>query len=265
MATAPAGIAWSITCTPHALPGAILLEVTGPSRAVIKIWRSGVTGGPTSVRNVTALDASGHYQIVDAEAPFGAPVVYTVEYQGNDVVNSTPIALDDPHPRNPVLLRSVIRPHVQWEFTRLVDQTNIEYRTRTTTYAVIGRPDPIPVADMRQMQSSTLIFYTETLDAADRLLELFKEGNTVLMRTPCRAKVRDMIFVPLDVRESHYKLGRLIEVEAQSVAWPHGETELPPPLEWTYDDLAKNHTAPSYGGLPPKRDEYLDLVGTPMP
>jgi hypothetical protein len=258
--------AWTVTVAQHsAMPGATIVTVTGTAGAAITVWRDTHIGARESVRNIHALDGSGHLQVTDPEAPFGVPITYTVETLGAHVAASVPITMPNPTGPDPVLLRSVVGPDTLWQWTRLVDQTGIEYRTRATTYPVIGRADPIAVGSARQLQSSVLLFYMPDIPAADRLLELFTDGTPILIRTPCHSKVRDMVFVALDVKESRFGGGRLIEADVQQVAWPHGETTAPAPINWTYQHLAVNVTANTYGKVPGTWATYRKLREEPRP
>jgi hypothetical protein len=259
--------AWSIRVSAHeSLPGATRIRVTGEPGAEVMLWRKDPDGEATSVRNVIKLDGSGYAAYIDAECPFGVPVEYTVESGGTDRVNSASITLHNPSGRAPVLLRAVLRPDVQWMWTALVDETGIQHKTRATTYSVIGEASPTLVGDKRQLPSSTLIFLCKDMTETERLIEMLRDGIPLLMRTPCHHVVRDRVFAALDVKEYRYKKGpqRLVEVEAQTLAWPQGETDLPTAATWTYSEVETNTTTDEYGDLAPLRLDYLDLLELPV-
>ena len=235
---------WTIAVRPHeALPGATRMRITGDPGLTVTVWRKDPDGLAVSVRNLMVLDASGYGAFVDAECPFGVPVVYSVEADGKERVNSSVVQLNNPIGPAPVLLRAVLRPDVMWQWTALVDEAGISHKTRATTYSIIGQASPQYVGDIRQLPNSTLIFLCDGMAETNRMIEMFKDGIPILMRTPCHHKVRDRVFAPLDIKESRYSdRYRLLEVETQTLAWPQGETDLPIAGVWTYGEVDTNVT-----------------------
>jgi hypothetical protein len=261
-------MAWSIFATPYmgSLPGAMHLAVTGDPGAVVSITRHD-RDGSHPVRNTdTPLTASGLGQFVDPEAPFYA-VTYTVRFGGVDRATSDPATVPG-MPGGFALLRSVLRPDVQWMPVTFIDEEGTEYPTSSTAFEVVGSHDLVVVGDVRRRRRGTFVFGPRTVAEADELVFLLRDGIPFLLRLcPHGGGVwRDTMFYALNVTETRfgYEGKRLVIVDYQSVDFVEGDTEVPPAGTWLYSDLAANTDATVYGAIPPVRRDYLDLVLHPL-
>jgi hypothetical protein len=259
-------MAWTVTASVFApLPGAVSLTLQGDPDADVIVWRNGPEGGREAVRNLMATGASGLVQHVDPEAPFGE-VSYSVESGGALVARSNTVTVPELEGQARSLLRVVLRPDVQWLPVIVAAQLDLAHASRSAVFPVIGRPDPVFSADVRQMLSGSLVFMVKGVEGADRLVGILRDGIPLLLRTPCRHLIRDMTFVALGVTEARVlgKSGwREVVVDFQQVAWPDGLTETPVASSWTYAGLLAAEA--SFATAAVSWPDYLDLVLRPVP
>lgn len=263
-------MAWSITAAVHSGPddlaGAVDLTVVGDPDAAIEVWRND-PNGEHPVRNIDPLPSSGAGQYIDVEAPLGVPVTYTVRQGGRVRARSNEVTAP-PLASGYALLRSVLRPYVQAVEVAFVDEVGTEWPTSSTAFAVVGSYDPVVVGDTRRRRRGTFVFAPASPGEASDLVYMLRDGIPFLLRLcPNGQRVqRDTLFYALNVTEARwgYSGRRELIVDFQSVDWVAGDTDVPEPGTWTYEDLRSQTSAPAYDYLPVQRDDYLALLLDPV-
>lgn len=256
-------MAWTLTAEAMpSPPGSVSLALTGPPTTAFTIQRNDVDG-PHPLRTPPKnTGPSGLVQFVDAEAPFRS-VTYSVVSGGVLVVTSNEVRVDDP-PGGGGLLRSVLRPAVQYQVVSVITETDIRYATSSVGFPVIGSTDPVVIADKRQNHTGRFQFGVMSLAECDSLMFMLSDGLPFLLRLCPGGQpfVRDTLFYALGVEELRFDRSgrRIVSVDYQSTPWVEGLGETGPGTTWLYSALKAQTEAPTYGHLPPIRATYLDLV-----
>jgi len=253
-------------------PGAVQVTVNVDAGATgtFDVVRVEETGDVVPIRSAPAITPGAVVEFVDVEASFHR-ATYALRRNGNSIASAS-IALP-PLSNRRALIRSVLRLGDEMDVT-LVDEVGMGYGTSSAVHAIIGSSDPIVISDVRRRRQGTYVLLTNTIAEADRLLELLKDGNPLLMRTcPDPAHpARDGYFYALHVGEARYgrRGHRIFDVDYQTVSAVKGELALPPPVSrWTYADLKAQTTAPTYGDLDSTTDgqprkDYFQLFLDPV-
>lgn len=256
-------MAWTISAAVNpSLPGAVQLTVTGPPSTAAHVVRLDGHREPQAVRNFRGTDPSGVSLWTDCEAPLGRAVTYAVVLgsSGASVAVSGEVTCPAPASGKAVL-RSVLRPSVQWMECEPADEAGVEWATSTTVHRVVGSDTPVVVGEVRQRRSGTMTFLAKSVREADELVSIMGDGTALLLRFPpcAQTQVRDLLFYALDVQEARYgrRGWRIVSVDYQATRFVDGDTVEPSPT-WTYADLAEAHA--TYGDLPIKYRDYLGLL-----
>jgi hypothetical protein len=219
------------------LPGSIRLAIVAePLEAASVIRRDGVREAHP-VRNV---ESTGLEEVIDCEAPLGRPVTYSIlDATGKVIATSSPVTCPAPADGR-ALLRSVLYPNVKWMWCRTIDNTGLEYRSSTQYYDIVGSDTPVIVSEMRQRPTGTLSLYAGSIEEADEIVELARDGTALLIRfPPCAGeKSRDMLFYALNITENRWGRGsgRVLNISYQSSVFVPGRT-LEPASTWTFESL----------------------------
>lgn len=236
--------AWTVNAAPYPdLPGSAQVTVTGPPLTSFALERSDPTSGrrvPVRVGS-PATDVGGVWYGVDPEAPIGQPATYTIITGNSDIVTSGPVTVPPP-PGGGALLRSVLRPWVDWMQVVVIAETDLNHDTSTTAIPIIGSPDLVVVGDVRRRRSGKFTFAFPNITETDKALTILRDGVPILIRfCPGGAtKARDCLFYAQQVTETRQanSTRRYLLVDYQSVDWVEGATETPPPRPVTYTSLA---------------------------
>lgn len=237
---------YSVTATVFpGLPGAVQLDVAGDPGGLgstARLVRVDGAEAAQPVRNFDGVPESGADTVVDCEAPLGRPVTYLLQdFRGATLASAGPITCP-PLPDGRGILRSVLRPQVQWMKVEPQDETGVEWGTSTTVHRIVGSDTPVVVGEVRQRRTGTMTFLCRSTGDADRLVALCGDGSLMLLRVdPCAsAQVRDLLFTPLDVGERRWgRQGwRLVWVDYQASRFVAGATQEPPLGQWSFDALA---------------------------
>jgi hypothetical protein len=155
------------------------------------------------------------------------------------------------------LLRSVLYPNVKWMWCRPVENTGLEYRSSTQTYDIVGSDTPVVVSEMRQRPTGTLVLYAGSIEEADEIVELARDGTALLIRFPSCAgeKSRDMLFYALNITENRWGRGsgRTVNISYQSSVFVPGRT-LEPSSTWTFESL--KNSATDFAALAAKYESF---------
>lgn len=242
------------------LPGSVRVVVEG-APMVGTLNRLDGRSGPQPVRNFTGIDAGGLVQVIDAEAPLGRAVTYTLVDSTGRVLATSAAVTCPPLPSGRALLRSVLRPQVAWMEVEGQDETGVEWSTSTTVHRVVGSDSPVVVGEVRQRRSGTMTFLCKSIADADQMVSIMRDGTPLLLRfDPCAGdQVRDLLFYALDVTERRYgRVGwRLLAVDYQSVGFVPGATD-EPPTGWDY--AAVDAAWPDYQQLVVSYRDYAALL-----
>lgn len=232
---------WSLSAEVFAgLPGAVRLSVEGDPGAVASLVRLDAAAAAQPVRNFAGVPSGGLDVVIDCEAPLGRPVSYSVLNAAGMVLATAGPVSCPPLPDGRGVLRSVLRPQVQWMTVEPQDVTGTEWDSSTTVHRIVGSDTPTVVSEVRQRRSETVTFLCRSVAEADRLVEMCGDGSLLLLRLdPCaNVQTRDALFYPLGVEERRWgRQGwRLVSVDAQTTRFVPGDTETPG-LEWDFAAL----------------------------
>lgn len=242
------------------LPGSVLLSVAGDAGVPSSIVRAEGALDVHPVRNYSTT-GTGIDSVIDCEAPLGRPVTYRLLDAAGAVLatSGTVVCPEDPLGRS--ILRSVLKPQVQWMWVEPAAEEDVTWRSSTRSYEIVGSDTPVIVGEVRQRHSGRLSFLCKSVEEADRLVEILRDGLPMLVRhSPCAAlQTRDTLFYALDVQEDRLtRQGwRVIEVEYQSTKFVPGDT-IEPPASWTFGALAAAHT--DFAALSAAYDTFLDVA-----
>jgi len=248
--------------------GAVNLAILGDPNTTAKIARVDGSLPQQPVRNFDGIDGTGTALVVDTEAPFGRPVSYNLLSPTNvPLAQSNQITLTPPsHGRS--LIRSVLRPSVEWMWVEPQDETGVEWSSSTTVHEVVGSDTPVVVGEIRQRYKGTISFLMPSTGEADQLVRLLRDGTPILLRhSPCAgSQTRDLLFYSLDVTEKRvgYSPSRIVSVDYQSTKFVYGWTEEPPyAVGWTFEALSL--TAPDFGVLSSLWPNFAFMSLQPLP
>jgi hypothetical protein len=259
----------TITGAPNPfLPGAVsLVVVTDVANTPGSIVRIDGPYQPQPVRNYTGTGATVSEAVVDCEAPLGRSVYYQLlDFNGSIVAQSNTVELDAPHDGRS-LLRSVLRPSVNWLWVEPVTETGVEWSSSTTVHEIPGSDTPVVVSEVRQRHKGRYEFLAKSIHEADQIVSLCRDGTLLLLRhSPCAGeKTRDTLVYPRDITEVLHGNGpwRRIVVEYQSTRFVPGNTDEPPLGSWTFADLAVS--APDFATLPSMWPNFATMALLPYP
>ena len=232
------------------IPGAVRLNVISDAGLVASIVRQDAAAEAQPVRNFSGAP-TGLETVVDAEAPLGRPVAYSLIDPSGAVLGTSNQVTVPALPSGRALLRSVLRPSVRWMEADPQDESGVQWSTSTTVHRVVGSDTPVVVGEVRQRRTGTMTFLASSTGEADALVRLCGDGTAVLLRfDPCASpQVRDLLFYPLDITERRWgRQGwRLVSVDYQATRFVPGMTDEPPLERWTFADLRDSAT--DFGAL----------------
>jgi len=134
----------------------------------------------------------------------------------------------------------VLAPQVLWMEIEAQEETGVTWGTSTTAYEIAGSDTPIVVSEIRQRHSGVLSFLCKSIDEANKLVGLMRDGAPILLRHPPCAGIqtRDVLFYALKVGEVRQGRNgwRTIVAEYQSTHFVPGDT-IEPPGTWTFAAL----------------------------
>ncbi|WP_185993046.1 hypothetical protein [Streptomyces sp. 130] len=263
-----------------------------PSYAVIDVDFTGTAGTDTSYALERATTATGPYTLIavaapllaeqavytDTTAPFGTPLYYRATGdQTGSVTTYTAGPLDQ---AGQVWLRDPLRPwadlaldfcdaaqsgHVpgcaqpspELVWVGLGDET---WRADSGLFDVLNAERPADVWARRKHADTSLTFFTRSLDAIDRVYDLFTAGGPLLLQLPPEYGVRDRFVQPGDVTMSRISRDqrrpeRRWEVPVTVVDRPLGPAQGTACATW----CALPDAYPTYGDLPAGRT-FADLA-----
>lgn len=242
------------------LPGSIKVSVIGNANVVSSIVRLDGSQVGQPVRNWTTT-GSGVEQVIDCEAPLGRQVWYQLLDANGAPLAVTAAITCPPLPSGKSLLRSVLRPSVAWMEVEVADETGVEWATSTTPFPVVGSDTPVVVGEVRQRHSGVLVLLCRSIEEADGVVRLARDGTALLIRhDPCAAvQVRDMLFFALGVSEERVSRdgARIVAIDFQSSKFIAGETE-EPGTGW--DFAALGASAPNFGVLAGRYQDFASMA-----
>jgi hypothetical protein len=248
-------------------PGAVGIIVTGDPAVQSSITRVDGSLPQQPVRNYSGT-GSGLETVTDMEAPLGRAVSYNLlDVYGGVLAQSAAVTCPAPG-TGYSLIRSVLKPSVAWMWVEPQDEAAVEWATSTTVHRIPGSDTPIVVGEIRQRRSGTFSFLVRSIEEADRLVSLMRDGTPILLRhSPCAsAQTRDLLFYALDVTEVRWgRQGwRRIVVDYASTGFVSGETLEPPFSEgWTMDAL--RHSANTFAELASLWPTFAAMATEPKP
>jgi hypothetical protein len=249
------------------LPGAINLVVVGDPDVTSSITRVDGSSPQQPVRNYTT-SGSGLETVVDCEAPLGRPVSYNLLDSYGSILAQSNQVTAPALPDGKGLLRSVLKPSVQWMAVEPQDERNVEWASSTSVHRVVGKDTPVVIGEVRQRYSGLMSFLCKSIAEADQMVALMRDGTALLLRhDPCAApQTRDMLFYALDVTETRYgRAGwRLVLVDYQTTEFVPGVTE-EPPFNQGWDFAALAASAPDFGTLASLWPNFAMMATTPKP
>lgn len=242
------------------LPGSVLLAVTGDPGVPAGIERVDGANPSQPVRNFSGT-GSGLDQVIDCEAPLGRPVSYNLIGGTGALLAQSQTVTCPPLPSGRGLLRSVLKPSVDWMEVEPHDETGVEWASSTTVHVVPGSDTPVVVGEIRQRHSGVMSFVCRSIGEADRMARLLRDGTPMLLRhDPCaQLQTRDLLFYALDVSEVRWGRSgwRLVVVDYQSSRFVPGET-LEPATGWNFEALAGS--AASFAELTGRYRTFSDMA-----
>lgn len=252
-----------VTATPHpdrALVTVALAPDAGAHAAIaypVVVTRSAAGGPPVPVRNGDPMP-DGADQLDDLEAPFGVPLLYRATDNAGQVFTAA-AQLDSDRPR-------LDHPGLQslGVWARIVDDQPPAWESGTAVHQIIGRRDPITVAQPLRTRAGTLTLAVADLPELDQLLALLASGLPVLLRTPCSDLFRDGWLAVTQVADAHTSARapqRAVELQYVEVARPQGPSQGTP--GWVYRDAATLFG--TYAELDAAFGTYAELAAGPIP
>ena len=215
---------------------------SGTEPGTITITRT-AEGDTVPVRGaLEVVPRTDTFVVVDNEAPFGVPLVYTLTQTYADGTTSTVES-------NEVILTGVELPWLTNPITgegvdaTIADWPELSYPGRQTIVDVSGRSAPLVISDVRGTPTSELVVLTRTRDQLVRLRHLLHTGDVVQVRPVCGAVEAAYLAVG-EVTETRYRPAgdgagsdwrRLVTLAAQAVDQP---TPRIPAVGDTLADLA---------------------------
>lgn len=242
--------------------GRVRVTVTAIAGSLVTVTRRHPSGRVVPVRGMTLLPLSGGVAIGwDYEMPIGVTVEYTAQaFDAGDL--ETPLETSDPvtvtWPFTTEWLKDPLEPLRNMPVT-IGDMSKYTYQSRTGVHAVLGRPAPITVGEVRSAATDAVEILTYTKEERDRLHYITASGNVLLLQSTQESGIGNMYLALLNVEESRViptraSLVRRWTLEYQEVDAPVGA---PAPFT-TYTDLAG--LVPTYQALRDNYTSYFDVI-----
>jgi hypothetical protein len=157
-----------------------LASITGTEATILRVDPDG-RSRPVRSAEPAAL-TSGAWIGWDYEAPFGAPISYTVVPTTGATQSTAQLTLDVPD----IWLIHASLPDLSMRLdTQQV--TALAPRARSPRSAVLtplGRSTPVVVSDVRASASAGIELFTDTYDQRDELWALLDDGTPILVNIP---------------------------------------------------------------------------------
>lgn len=244
----------TLTLTPDAGTGSVLLDIQPAGRTVLRVLRTDANG-TAEVRGMAGqfpAGGAGRVILADYEAAAGT-LQYSVQTDAGAVNGTTALQLDTPWLTVPLM------PNLSEPVEAVMD-----YRASRPSLGrvleVLYRPDPLPVLRPLGSRAGSLAIHAASLADALRIERVFSRGQVVLLRGLVAGM--DMYLVPEDVAHAPVSndddTGHTYEVTVgyRQVSRPAGPQS--GALGWTYNAVLGSFG--TYAELAAAYDTYDDLT-----
>ncbi len=240
------------------------------------------TAGPTGPWDVlgTAIPLLGERAVfTDTTAPLGVPLWYRIT---GDQTGDSSVSAETAIPAaGQVWLKDPLRPwaDIAFDFCDVVSSGHVEgctspdpefvwaglgrgvWQADAGLFPILNSETPADVWARQKFETNTMRFFTRTLDAIDRVYDLFTAGGPLLLQLPDEYGWHDHYVQPGDVSRDYIsrdqrRPDRLWEVPITVVDRPLGPAQGTTCANW----CAVRDTFPTYGDLAGAGGTFEDLL-----
>ena len=182
--------------------GRIRVEITASDGNLITVQRQHPSGRLVTVRGMDLAPLSdGAFIGWDYEAPIGVELIYhATAYVDADTVLATSELDTITWTTENEWLKDPLEP-IRNMPVRIVDMSEYDYATPTGVFPVLGRPDPVTVAQIRTAATGDVTLLTLDDEERDRMHYLTASGHTLLLQSSQSSGVGNMYISVLGVKE----------------------------------------------------------------
>ncbi len=244
----------TITTTPQAEAGQVLLEVSTDNAAAVSVtvYRSGADGELQTVRTMRDLPLNdGQAIAADFEAWLEEDNVYlcrVLDADGDVLEVSGQVTARLPYRRT--WLRDVSHPSLSTP-VEIVALPELNRDISAGVHYVVGRPDPVTIADVRRRATFTLTLITFTKQEADDLRKLLNGAPHLLLQA-APGEGGNLYFLAQSIKEA--RIGRT--AWETSRRWELACTQVAAPVTPLITEGGVG-----YGDWLTVYDEYSDVLG----
>lgn len=211
----------ALTITPTVLPGtySVQLLIAGGSPAyVVQAYPAGAPAYTVRSTFSTVTGAPASRIAVDGAIPLGVATQYVVTDSTGAQASSVLVTVNADQP----LLSDATDPTRILPVT-VLDQLPLEAEARSVWWTVLGRSDPFVSVAPMLYPGGTLVLYAVDREARAAIRALLVTGNPLLLRSPCRDDLDDVVLLvesaTEQLRVADWKGGpRTIELRYQAVS-----------------------------------------------
>jgi hypothetical protein len=191
----------------------VAVSAIGSTTATVTVDRTTDGINYTTVRGAGALvkQADSTVAVDDYEFPDGVPVTYRSRgWTSAGALTATSTATITPSLAGLVWLKSAGRPFLNRVVT-VVGVSTVAYPSRGSVFDVLGRRDPVAVAEVRGSRRFEITVRTETVAEADALETVLSYGDPMFLHVPATAPMP---------RSGHFHVGDVSAARAGRVRGP---------------------------------------------